>query len=99
MKNDAGSVTLPANKCALDLAAAKAGRSTVVTSAMTLPPSFALLNGDLAEKADRSYTLLTLPEGYTGTVPAIADVPVPWVVSATGRKIRLVYPRFKVIVR
>ena len=97
--NDAGSVKLPNGKCSLDLAAAKAGNATTVTSAMTLPSSFNLLNGDLAAKADRSYTLLILPENYSGQIPTVTDVPPPWSVSVNGRKVRMAYPRFKVILR
>ena len=97
--NDAGSVTLPNGKCSLDLAAAKAGNATTVTSAMTLPSSFNLLNGNLATKADRSYTLLILPENYSGQIPAVTDVPPPWSVNVNGRKVRMAYPRFKVILR
>ena len=97
--NDAGSVTLPANKCALDIAAAKAGNATTVTSAMTLPSSFNLLNGELAEKADRGYTLLFLPENYSGQIPTVTDVPPPWVICLNGRKVRMAYPRFQIILR
>ncbi len=97
--NDAGSVTLPANKCALDIAAAKAGNATTVTSAMTLPGSFNLLNGELAEKADRGYTLLFLPENYSGQIPTVTDVPPPWVICLNGRKVRMAYPRFQIILR
>ena len=97
--NDAGSVTLPENKCALDLVAAKEGRATTVTSGMTLPSTLALLNGDQAVKADRSYTLLTLPEGYAGQIPTVTGVPAPWMLSVSGRKLRLVYPRFTITFR
>ena len=94
VKNDAGSVTLPENKCALDLAAAKAGNATTVTSGMTLPSTLTLLNGNQAVKADRRYTLLTLPEGYTGPIPTVTGVPPPWIISVSGRRLRLVYPYF-----
>ncbi len=97
--NDAGSVTLPNGRCSLDLAAAKAGNATTVTSAMTLPGSFNLLNGELAVKADRHYTLLILPENYSGQTPTVTGIPVPWVVSRHGRKLRMDYPQFQVIFR
>ena len=97
--NDAGHVTLPNGKCSLDLAAAKAGNATTVTSAMTLPSSFNLLNGELAAKADRRYTLLVLPDNYSGQIPAVTGIPPPWIVSVTGRNVRMVYPRFQVIFR
>lgn len=97
--NDAGHVTLPDGKCSLDLAAAKEGRATAVTSAMALPASFNLLNGDLAEKADRKYTLLTLPEGYSGPIPAVTGLPAPWIISVKGRAVRMVWPSFTVVLR
>ena len=97
--NDAGRVTLPAGKCSLDLAAAKEGRATAVTSGTTLPASFKLLNGNLAEKADRKYTLLTLPEGYSGPIPTVTGLPAPWVISVKGRSVRMVWPSFTVIIR
>ena len=97
--NDAGHVTLPAGQCALDLAAAKAGRATAIPSGTTLPASFKLLNGNLAEKSDRKYTLLTLPEGYSGPIPAVTGLPAPWIISVSGRAVRMVWPSFTVIIR
>ena len=82
------------NAAGIDLAAAKAGHATTVTSGMTLPSTLTLLNGDQAVKADRRYTLLTLPEGYTGPIPTVTGVPPPWIISVSGRQLRLVYPYF-----
>ena len=97
--NDAGNVALPDGMCSIDLAAAKEGRYTTLSAGTTLPSSIPLLNGGLADKADRKYTLLALPNGYTGQIPTVTGVPEPWFVKVSGGKLCMAYPSFSVIIR
>ena len=96
--NDAGNVALPNGKCSIDLAAVKEGGCTKLAAGTTLPDSITLLNGELADKADRSYTLLKLPEGYSGPSPVVTGVPAEWSAMVSGRKVRLTCTGFAVIV-
>ena len=76
----------------------KEGGCTKLAAGTTLPDSITLLNGELADKADRSYTLLELPEGYSGPRPVVTGVPAEWSAMVSGRKVRLTCTGFAVIV-
>ncbi|MBR2838285.1 MAG: hypothetical protein IKE55_05870 [Kiritimatiellae bacterium] len=91
VSGDAGSYVIPEGKMVIDMKDILAGESYTVAnnSNLTLPNSVAIWNAEDLDDPDARYTLLTLPNGYSGAVPSFTGVPVGWHVTRVANKIRL----------